>query len=235
MAEMREKTAEEKKISEQDPVEKSSDKGFPEKEDASVQNGDSGLNEDSSDKESDDEVKNDASSDSKDEEITALKDLMMRRQADFENYKKRCIKQEETNKRMLIRDIALDIIGINDNLIRASEHALEIDDSEKLESAHKSYVDGVMMISKSIETMLQKYGIEEIDSLNKPFDPNVHEAIDISCGDDVKEDTVTKVYQKGFKFDEFVLRSSKVQVTKPELVAENKCDEENNGDKPDCK
>ena len=235
MAEIREKTAEEKKISEQDPVEETSEKGFPEKEETSDQNEDSKSNEESLGKDSDNATQYEKSSGSKDEEIAALKDLMMRRQADFENYKKRCIKQEETNKRMLIRDIALDVIGINDNLIRASEHALEIENSENLESAHKSYVDGVMMISKSIETMLQKYGIEEIESLNKPFDPNVHEAIEISCGEEVKEDTVTKVYQKGFKFDEFVLRSSKVQVTKPAHVAENKNEEEKDGDKPDAK
>ncbi|MFW6365188.1 MAG: nucleotide exchange factor GrpE [Spirochaetota bacterium] len=152
----------------------------------------------------------------KDLEIAQIKDLMMRRQADFDNYKKRTARQEEMNKRMLIKDIALDIIGINDNLIRASEAAEHVAEGEDLEKAHRSYVEGVLMISKSIEEMLRKYGIEEIDAIGRHFDPNVHEALEISMSEDVKDDTVTKVFQKGFRLDEFVLRSSKVCVTKPQ-------------------
>ncbi|MDA3901134.1 MAG: nucleotide exchange factor GrpE [Spirochaetes bacterium] len=204
MAEVNDKTAEEKLVAEAEK-----------QEEASVEEQCSEENSESTSEEVEDIIAK------RDEEIAALKDLMMRRQADFENYKKRCVKQEETNKRMLIRDIALDVIEINDNLIRASEHALEVTSGEQLEEAHKSYVDGVMMISKSIETMLLKYNIDEIEAVGKPFDPNIHEAIEISAGEGIDEDTVTKVYQKGFKFDEFVLRSSKVQVTKPAAPGAN--------------
>lgn len=162
----------------------------------------------------------------KDEEIASLKELMLRRQADFENFKKRTVKQEENNKKHLIRGIALDIIEINDNLIRASESAVTVPDGDTLEHAHKSYVDGVLMISKSIESMLGKYGIEEIKADNEPFDPNYHEAIDISMSDDVQHDTVTKVFQKGFRFEEFIIRSAKVQVTKPAPKVVEKTEEQ---------
>ncbi len=150
----------------------------------------------------------------KEAEVSQLKDLLMRRQADFENYKKQSARQAEINKRMLIKDLAVDIIGINDNLIRASEAAVHVPEGENLEDAHKSYVEGVMMISKSIEEMLSKYGIEEIDAMEQHFDPNVHEAVEISMSEDVSQDTVTKVFQKGFKLDDFILRTSKVCVTK---------------------
>jgi len=152
----------------------------------------------------------------KEKELAELKDLMQRRQADFENYKKRCTRQEETNKRMLIRDIALDVIQINDNLERASAAAATIPEGKSLEDAHKSYVEGVVIISKSIDAMLGKYGITAVDSLNQSFDPNVHEAVEINTSEEVQSDLVTKVYQKGFKMDDFILRTSKVCVTRPQ-------------------
>lgn len=150
----------------------------------------------------------------KSEEIAALKDLMQRRQADFENYKKRMIRMEEDNKKLAVKNIALDIITINDDLIRASEAAKAVS-GDALVDAHASYVEGVMIISKGIESALEKYGIVEIDSLDVPFNPVFHEAVEIIMGDGVLEDTVTKVYQKGFKLEEYILRCAKVQVTKP--------------------
>lgn len=152
----------------------------------------------------------------KDRELAELKDLMQRRQADFENYKKRCIRQEDTNKKMLIKDIALDVLEISDNLARASEAAVTIPEGKSLEDAHKSYVEGVGLISKSIEMMLAKYGITAIDSINQPFDPNVHEAVEINMSPEVDSVKVTKVYQKGFRMEDFVLRTSKVCVTRPQ-------------------
>ncbi|MBN1499576.1 MAG: nucleotide exchange factor GrpE [Spirochaetes bacterium] len=151
----------------------------------------------------------------REKEIAEIKDLMIRRQADFENFKKRMLKNAEQDKKLSIKDIAVDIIEINDNLLRASDAAETIKEGVSIEEAHKLYVEGVRMISRSIETMLEKYGIEEIESENVAFDPNIHEAIEITTADEVNDDTVTHVYQKGFKFEEFVIRCAKVRVTKP--------------------
>lgn len=151
----------------------------------------------------------------KDEEIQSLKDKLLRSHAEFDNYKKRNSKLQEQNKKLAIRNIAVDVIDINDNLLRASEAAKQIPSESSLEESHKNYVDGVLMISKSLEGVLNKYGIEEIVSLNESFDPNKHEAIEINMSDEVDIDTVTKVYQKGFEMEDFVIRSAKVCVTKP--------------------
>lgn len=164
---------------------------------------------------------------SKEKEVQEIKDSMLRRQADFENFKKRMTKNAEQAKKLSIKDIAMDIIEINDNLLRASEAAENIPEGASLEEVHGSYVDGVLMISKTIETMLEKYGIEEIESENVEFDPNVHEAVEINMSEEVSNDTVTKVYQKGFKFDEFVIRSAKVCVTKPAPTVKDNENEEN--------
>ncbi len=157
----------------------------------------------------------------KERELSELKELMQRRQADFENYKKRCLRQEESNKKMLIRDIALDVISINDNLERASEAAVTIPEGKSLEDAHKSYVEGVVLISKSIDSMLAKYGITAIEAQDQSFDPNIHEAVEINMAPDVENDLVTKVYQKGFRMDDFILRTAKVCVTRPQPAGQN--------------
>lgn len=149
------------------------------------------------------------------EEMDSLKDTLMRRQADFENYKKRVHKDREEQKKLAIKDLALDIININDDLLRAVDAASNIPKDETLEHAHQAFVEGVIMISRQIEGALEKYGIHEIDSLYKEFNPNYNEAVEIDMSKDVDHDTVTKIYQKGFTLNDLVIRSAKVKVTKP--------------------
>ncbi len=151
----------------------------------------------------------------KDKDLEALKELLKRRQADFENYKKRMVKMQEDYQKLAIKDLALDIIGINDDLLRAIDAASNVSRDENLEKAHNAFVEGVSMISRQIEEVLRKYGIEEIDSLNQVFNPNYNEAVEIDMSEDVDQDTITWVYQKGFKLEEYILRSAKVRVSKP--------------------
>ena len=149
-------------------------------------------------------------------DLASMKDLMLRRQADFENYKKRMAKLQEDNKKFAIRDIALDVVEINDDLLRALDASSTVTgEGETCNEAHASFVQGVSMISKRIESILQKYGVVEIEALNQEFDPNCHEAIEIEVSDSVEKDTVTMVHQKGFRIEDLVIRSSKVKVTKP--------------------
>lgn len=152
----------------------------------------------------------------KSEEVESLKELLQRRQADFENYKKRIMKTQDDQKKLAIKDLALEIININDDLLRAIDVSCDIDDTERLKNAHVACLDGVRIISKQIEDSLKKFGIVEIDSLDKEFDPNYNEAVEFNVSGDVKADTITKIYQKGFHLNGLVVRSAKVCVTKPE-------------------
>ncbi|HPS57957.1 MAG TPA: nucleotide exchange factor GrpE [Spirochaetota bacterium] len=147
-------------------------------------------------------------------EVDTLKDLLQRRQADFENFRKRTIKAQEENRKVAIKDFAYDILNINDDLSRAIEASESISSTDS-SSAKESLADGVKIIAKRLEDTLKKFGIIEIESENKPFDPNYHEAIEIESNSDVQFDTVAKVYQKGFKLDEYVVRTAKVKVAKP--------------------
>jgi len=156
-----------------------------------------------------------ADAEKKAKEIADLKDLMQRRQADFENYKKRVVKSQEESRKYAVKDLALDIITINDHLLRAIEASESVKNGESLEQSHKAFVDGVMMISRMIMETLKKYHIEEIDHLNMAFDPQFNEAVEIVTSDGVEGDTITKIYQKGFMLDDLVLRSARVQVSRP--------------------
>lgn len=154
----------------------------------------------------------------KEKEIESLTDMLKRRQADFENYKKRMAKNLEEYQKLAIKDFAFDIININDDLLRAIDAASNIEDEQT-----KAFVEGVSIISNRIVEALKKYGIEEIDSFNREFDPNFNEAVEIDMSEDVDVDTITGVYQKGFKLDDYVIRCARVKVTKP-LNAGNNSD-----------
>jgi molecular chaperone GrpE len=156
----------------------------------------------------------------KKEEIESMKDLLKRRQADFENYKKRIVKSQEEYRKGAIKDMAQDIIHINDDLLRAIDAAFDV--CEDKQSTQSAFIEGIAMISRRIEEMLKKFGVVEIDCLNKEFDPNVNEAVEIEESGDVEKDTVTRVYQKGFLLDEYVVRSAKVKVTRRPRVPNNK-------------
>ena len=147
-------------------------------------------------------------------EVDTLKDLLQRRQADFENFRKRTTKMQEEYKKLAIKDFAYDVLNISDDLSRAIEASDSISSSDP-SSAKESLAEGVKITAKRLEDTLKKFGITEIESQNKPFDPNYHEAIEIENNTDVQFDTVAKVYQKGFKLDEFIVRTAKVKVAKP--------------------
>jgi molecular chaperone GrpE len=147
-------------------------------------------------------------------EIETMKDLMQRRQADFENFRKRTAKLQEDYKKLAIKDFALDVLNINDDLLRAIE-ASSVISEENSSDASSSLIEGVKMTSKRLIDALSKYGIEEIESENQPFDPNYHEAVEIATDPEISSDTVTKVYQKGFRLEEYIVRTAKVKVTKP--------------------
>ena len=111
-------------------------------------------------------------------ELDILKDVLLRRQADFENYKKRSIRMQEEFKKLAMKDLAFDIINVNDDIIRAIEASESMSAKNNAETK-ASFIEGVKLISKRIEEILSKYGIEEIESDNMPFNPAYHEALEI--------------------------------------------------------
>ncbi len=154
-------------------------------------------------------------------EIETLTDTMKRRQADFENYKKRMIKTQDEQKKFAIKDFALEIINVYDDVLRAFNAACNINKEKSVDEICNTFSEGYMLLSKRIEEALHKYGIDEIDSLNREFDPTCNEAVETDESEDVKNDTITKVHQKGFRLDDMVIRPARVKVTKSRKALKN--------------
>lgn len=150
--------------------------------------------------------------DPKDEEIQQLKqdvqeneEKYLRLYAEFENYKRRIQKENQTMKAYKAQDVLNDILPTIDNI----ERALQIEgENEQFQSLKK----GVEMIHESLINALKENGLELIETEGHQFDPNVHQAIVQDDNPDFESGEITQELQKGYKLKERVLRPSMVKV-----------------------
>ncbi|MCK4763065.1 MAG: nucleotide exchange factor GrpE [Candidatus Aminicenantes bacterium] len=136
------------------------------------------------------------------------KDNFLRNVADNENFRKRVKKEKEEFQKFVLGDFLLDLLTIVDNLDRA----LKANDPSGNDN---SIVSGVEMIYKQLFDLLKKYNVEEIEALNKPFDPNLHQALSTEEKEDVSDPQVIEVYQKGFMYNGKLLRPALAKVAIP--------------------
>jgi molecular chaperone GrpE len=102
-------------------------------------------------------------------ELASLKDASLRRQAEIDNYRKRMIKHQEDNKRFAIRDMAVDIIGINDDLLAPSAPVPPC--RPRGADASPGIAQKESHDIKSLEAVLKKNGRFEIEALDREFEP----------------------------------------------------------------
>ncbi len=144
----------------------------------------------------------------KDELIKEYEDLLKRKQAEFENYRKRILKEGEENKRYATSELVLDIITIMDNFDRAVDAAKSTNDFDGL-------IKGIIMIEKQFKDLLEKkYGVKKIEAVGKEFDPTYHDAIMVEESEKYEEDTVVEDFLKGYIMHDRIIRPSKVKVAK---------------------
>ena len=134
----------------------------------------------------------------------ALKNQMMRLQADFENYKKRTAKEKTEIYAHAVEGVMTKLLTVIDNLDRAEANA----DSENFEGYH----NGVQMIFKEFMNVLQGEGLKEIDALDQPFDPNYHYGVTVGQDEEKDDQTVLEVLQKGYMCKDKVIRPAMVKV-----------------------
>jgi len=125
-----------------------------------------------------------------------------RAQADFINYKRRTELEKEEINQFAKATLILDLLPALDDLERA--FAAIPPRLTKL-----SWVDGIRLIGRKLETILEAQGLSEIKAVGEPFDPHLHEAVRQDKG---KEGIVVEEVQKGYKFHDRVIRPSKVVV-----------------------
>ncbi len=147
---------------------------------------------------------------SKMEELKSLikehEDKELRIMAEFVNFKKR--REDEVSKMLKFanEDIVKDLLPVIDNFNRA----LEVNsDDEKI----NNFLSGFKMINDNLVNTLNKYGVEEIDALNKEFDPQIHQAVLTEEVDGVDSNIVVEVLQKGYKLKDKVIRPTMVKVS----------------------
>lgn len=143
----------------------------------------------------------------KDNMIDELKDKYLRVQAELENFKKRMKREMVESVKYSNEQLIKEILPIIDNFERALSHSSE-------EKNLKSLVEGIEMTLKELFSVLKKYGLKEISSLGKPFDPSLHEAVMVEEKAEAEPNTVLEEFQKGYILNDRLLRPAKVVVSK---------------------
>lgn len=141
------------------------------------------------------------------ESLAAEREKYIRLYAEFENYRKRVQKEKEELVKYSVEPVISDLLTVLDNLEMALEHASR-------DSDPKSLIEGVELTLREFKKVIGKYGVEEIDAIGKPFDPNVHHAMSQIERSDIRNNTVVEEYRKGYLLKERLLRPSLVAVSR---------------------
>jgi len=138
-----------------------------------------------------------------------LKDQLLRRAADFDNYRKRMMKEKQDTYDYANAGLLGDLLDSLDNFDRTIDAAKDAKDA-------KSIADGIKMINKNLVKMLEdKYGLTGYGKEGDEFNPDEHEAIGRMEDEKAKKETLAQVYLKGYKLKDKVIRHAKVMVKVP--------------------
>ncbi|HLL73356.1 MAG TPA: nucleotide exchange factor GrpE [Pyrinomonadaceae bacterium] len=139
-----------------------------------------------------------------------LHDLAARRQADFDNYRKRVERERSETYNRVVADVLGQLLPVMDNLRRAHEAESSVEATESQE--FKNFLHGVELISKQLNGVLANLGVEQVPTVGHPFDPHVHEAIATEQTDEFEPDTVMQEIVRGYRLGEKLLRPAMVKV-----------------------
>jgi molecular chaperone GrpE len=143
------------------------------------------------------------------EESSYLKDQLLRKAADFENFRKRMFREREEGIKYANAALLTEVIAVIDDFERAIQSAGE---SRDFDSFHQ----GVELIEKRLVSMLEKnWGLKRFSSIGEEFNPERHQAIALEESDQHEKAVVLEDYQKGYLLHDRVLRPAKVKVSKP--------------------
>jgi len=136
------------------------------------------------------------------DELEEMTDRYKRLFAEFENYKKRNQKEKESLRNMLVSDIMMSILPIIDNLEKAINTGTK----------DTAYEEGIKMVLKQLKDTLSYHGVKEIETVGKPFDPELHEAVSHVTDDKLGANIIKEEFRKGYTIGNKVIRHSMVIV-----------------------
>jgi molecular chaperone GrpE len=141
------------------------------------------------------------------ERLKEADDKYLRLAAEFDNFRKRTARQFEELSQAGRIHVITQLLGVLDNFQRALEAAANT-------SNHDSLLEGMQLVYKSFYDILSREGLEPIEAVGKPFDPNLHDALMQLESDEYAEGTVVREMVKGYKFGDKILRHARVAVSK---------------------
>ena len=137
-----------------------------------------------------------------------LHDQLLRRAAEFDNYRKRVERERREMADFAAQDLLLELLPVLDNFERAL--------AAETRSGAETYRDGIELILKQLQELLRKRGVTPIHSLGTDFDPNVHQAIAHEVSERHREGEVIGELQRGYRLGSRLLREAMVKVAKRE-------------------
>ncbi len=140
------------------------------------------------------------------QEKAELQDLLLRRQAEFENFRRRVERERAEFAEYAAMEAVRTILPVVDDLGRALRAAASS------ETADKEFVKGVELVYQRLLESLRKLGLEPIPTLDQKFDPHVHHAVEMVQNDELEDHTILEEYQAGYYFKGKLLRPSMVKV-----------------------
>ena len=159
------------------------------------------------------ELEEDATEEDEEPGADVYKDRWMRLAAEFDNYKKRTLRERDVLIQSANEGLLRDLLPLVDSVDRASAHAEGDTDSE-------AFKEGVRMIMEELPKILANRGLKEIDASGQGFDPNLHEAL-MQVASDHDEGTIAEVIERGYCLGDKVLRHAKVVVSQGPAEAGN--------------
>lgn len=147
-------------------------------------------------------------------EIAQWKDLAYRNAAELDNFRKRSAREAQETRAFANADLLRSLFPILDNF----EMGL---DAARAESEKSMIFMGMSMVHRQITDFLREQGVQEVEALGKPFDPNLHDAVSQEQNPDVAEGLVLRVTRRGYKLKDRLLRAASVVVSGSPAPAES--------------
>ena len=143
-------------------------------------------------------------------ELEAAQDRQLRLQAEFENFRRRSLKEKQESLQYGPQNLIKDLLTTVDNLERAIEHSEQSADADL-----KSLLQGVALVERELLGTLSNHGVNVVEAAGELFDPSVHEAMGQVPDGSVAPNTVLEVLQKGYQLRDRLLRPARVIVSAP--------------------
>ena len=138
-------------------------------------------------------------------QLEEAEDKYLRQVASFDNYKRRMTLDKEEMQKYRSQSLMKELVPILDNFERALQTEVTSEDAIALK-------EGVAMIERSLKEALKNEGLEPIESVGEPFDPNFHQAVMTGQDDEKESGVVLEEFQKGYRLNDRIIRPSMVKV-----------------------